>query len=382
MSSRQPFRLGVLLAALVEAHAAAAQPAPDAPAPPPSPTESASPATTAVSAPPTPAAAPPTPTAPSKADTGDGKDSTSASASAYVIPDAPAFTILGVNPSSIDRPASLTKLGASLANVITPQGTVRSGVAIEASARAVGFSPSYYDYATGGWTRFLARLALSIGTVADSATATVPAQTHLAAGLRLVFIDDSDPLLDAAYRKAAHDAIDACKNVDFPQRADCETKAYSDNKNKFGTVRWNYGGLSAAVAQSFTFQEAQFKQGDAGRLGAWITGALPIGTSFQGALGGKYVRDFAGKISSATGSVRARVGGETFRGSLEGSYTYNHPKQVQVPRAQAILGAELKVSDSVWLSASVGGSIDQASSIASLFALSNIKWNIESKPSF
>ena len=307
-------------------------------------------------------------------------------ASAYVIPDAPAFTLLGVTPSTIDRPATLTNVGAAVANLITPNGTVRSGAAIEVSPFAMGLldRASAYDYTTSFWTRLLYRSALSLGTVSDSATALAPAQSRLAFGVRLTLIDESDPLLASSYRALVHRVIADCRKMEGPaERAACEVENYKKEAQaelKAQAVRWNAGGLSIAAAQSIAFSESRIQDGEADQFAAWTTGALPIGTIFQGVIGAKYVRNFKTDSTSLTLSERNRIGSQNFRGSLELSYTFNDPKDLPGPRFEVNTGMELKVSDKVWLCANVGGSFDQASEVVSIFALSNIKWSLEPNP--
>lgn len=385
--------IGVLATTL--AHSAAlAQPAPEpVPAPPAEPTVAPPPppATPPPVATPAPAAAtpPPPPMTASSDSTSapDAKEEKPASpASAYVIPDAPAFTILDVTPATIDRPATLTKLGASLANVVTDKGVVRSGVALEVSLRGLGVfdRSSHHEYVTRFLTRLLARTAFSLATVSDSSTAKTPAQTRLGFGLRLVLVDNSDPLLDAAYVADVEKVGRECKasaGGDPAKEAMCEANTYSAMANK-PVVRWNYGGLALGAAQSLAFEEARLKDGEADRFGAWVAGAFGVGTCFQQAFGAKYVRSFPTDGHSLTASERTRIGNERFRGSLEVSYTFNEPKDQDVPLAQAALGAELKVSDALWLTANLGGSINDASDVAGLFALSNVKWNFDTTPSW
>lgn len=303
-----------------------------------------------------------------------------------MIPDAPAFTILNVTPATIDRPATLTKLGASLANVVTDKGVVRSGVALEVSLRGLGVvdKSSHHEYVTQFLTRLIARTAFSLATVSDSATTTTPAQTRLGFGMRLVLIDNSDPLLDAAYVTDVEKVGRECKasaGGDPGKEAICEADTYSAMANK-PAVRWNYGGLSLGAAQSVAFEQAQLKDGKADLFGGWIAGAFGLGTCFQQAFGAKYVRSFPTDGHSLTASERTRIGNERFRGSLEVSYTFNEPKDQDVPLAQAALGAELKVSEAVWLTANLGGAINDASDVAGLFALSNVKWNFDTTPSW
>jgi hypothetical protein len=380
-----------------------AQPAPGAqPAPPPVPgapiaapaAPTAAPAAPMAAAPGAPAAAPavpavaaPSPPIPALSDErGKQEERAKESADAYLVPDAPAFTILGITPATIDRPATITKLGSAIANIVTDKGTVRSGVALEVSLRGLGLLDRrrYHDYATQFATRFLARTALSIASVSDSATAMTPAQTRLALGLRLVIFDESDPLLAASYVAEVNQAIKDCAPLkENPgEQAKCEVKKYNEMETKGAVIRWNYGGLAIGAAQSTAFQEARIKDGEADQFGAWLTGAFGVSTWLQQSLGAKYVRGFAADTHVATFAERTRVGTEHFRGSLEVSYAINSPKDSDVPKGQVSLGTELKISDAVWLVANVGGAINDASDVASLFAISNLKWNLESKPSW
>jgi hypothetical protein len=385
--------------AILLAHAAAvAQPAPGLDTPPISEPPATAPTvpaetTEAPAAPATSAASPAsTPTDPAAnpatndMDANDTRKTEATAAEAYVIPDAPAFTILNVTPATIDRPATLTKLGAALANVLTDKGVVRSGVALEVSLRALGVADesTFYKYSSDPLTRFVARTAFSLATVSDSATAMTPAQTRLGFGVRLVVIDDSDPLLDPAYEADAEHAEKECQEKaggDPDKEMRCQADTYSKMKPK-PKARWNYGGLSLGAAQSLVFQEARIKDGKADLFGGWVAVGFGLSTWVQQSFGAKYVRNFLSDAHTVTLSGRTRVGTERFRASVEVSGNINDPSDQDLPLAQATLGTELKLSDSLWLTANLGAAINDASDVASLFALSNVKWNFETKPSW
>ena len=100
-----------------------------------------------------------------------------------LVPDIPAFTALGVSPSTISRPDNVKDLAAALASGISGRGAVQSGVAIEISPQKLVAnahwldSPAMYDWLGG--------LRVSGATNAEATNGTTA--TYVSIGARYSF---------------------------------------------------------------------------------------------------------------------------------------------------------------------------------------------------
>lgn len=179
----------------------------------------------------------------------DSETDAQGASNGYVIPDAPALTILDATASKLERPGSARELGVSLANIVGKDGTIKAGLAVEITAAVFGLPDrwSYYQYRRDYWRRLLVRSGLSVGTAAGGGSDVMGAasDTRLGIGARIVLWDETDPLLDT-----------------------------------------NQG---------------------------WASAALPLGAFAQLAMGGSYEYSFVVDEATAAGALKLRAGGERFR---------------------------------------------------------------------
>jgi hypothetical protein len=183
---------------------------------------------------------------------------------AYTLPDAPALTLINVNGSKIQEPGSVQQLGAALLSGFTPQGGLQTGLAIEVTGRAFGVGYDYSDYSESYMTRLLARLSLSLGTVKDS---TTPTTTLGAIGLRIVFLDGTDPLIDPGYRQYVRDVAANCPPPLQTGDATKDAAALAAHQKCYSKIPpfpappWNADGLALAGATSDAFANGALGQG-------------------------------------------------------------------------------------------------------------------------
>ena len=330
-------------------------------------------------------AAPAAPSASASASMKPGEEDL-ASVTNYSVPDAPALTHIGAT-TTIDRPSSPSKFALALVNLVTPSGALRSGAAMEVSLRGLGiYEPRDWNtYRHDFWARFATRIALSVATSSDSATTAtqsgttvaVPSAARIGFGLRLVFWDETDPLLDPAY-KAAVDATRAkCPD---PTAFDCRQKVYNDYSD-WKPIKWNAGGFALAAAYSDVFAESKVKNGKSESLSTWATLAFGAGSFLHVSVSALYRRHFIEDRNAVGGAGRLRLGGETVRALAEGSYVNVGLPEAAGRRGRAGVGAEVRISSTTWLSATLGGDFEGASSPMSVFVLSNLKYAFVDKPS-
>ncbi|HEX3870530.1 MAG TPA: hypothetical protein VHV77_08845 [Pirellulales bacterium] len=322
---------------------------------------------------------------------GSGSDSPVASAEtwveSYTMPDAPALTLIGADTSKIQDAGPLLQFGAALLNTITPQGGIQSGVAIEATGKGLfNLGKDWTKYRSSYLERFFARMSISIGTTQETSgstmmsTGTPMEETTLGSiGLRLVFIDGTDPLTDPAYSQHVLDAEAKCPL----SQAIADPAAHAaclKTLPQLTAPAWNATTLIFAAATSGAFADGKLSQGQLYETASWLTFGLGVGANGQISLVGEYMRSHFSSQNVGAMGARFKYGGNSIRGYIEASYATAKPDDVDNRRGSAMLGLDIKITDGTWLNASVGGDYDLSGSPFSVFSLASFKYAFASKP--
>lgn len=149
------------------------------------------------------------------------------------VPDSPAFNVLGISPSEVQRPGTLRDLAVGLQRGIDENGRVKSGVALDFMPMSL-FTPELIrggkSYKGDPWLQAATRTTVSIATTADEKNADA---SKLAWGLRVGVFDYGDPgrhyeTLVECFKKVSMVDIPATRSVDTPAPADKVAKAKGD----------------------------------------------------------------------------------------------------------------------------------------------------------
>jgi hypothetical protein len=109
------------------------------------------------------------------------------------VPDSPAFNVLGISPSEVQRPGTLRDLAVGLRKGIDENGRVKSGVALDFMPMSL-FTPQLIrggtKYKDDKWLQAATRTTVSIATTADEKNESA---SKLAWGLRVGVFDYGDP---------------------------------------------------------------------------------------------------------------------------------------------------------------------------------------------
>lgn len=154
-----------------------------------------------------PAAAPPqTPSAPPVENLASTaaeatKDKDDAKEVDFSIPESPAFTILGINPQEVTRPATPRDFATAIINSLDRNGNLQHGIAIDTAPYQLLFGKSITNdaYAKSFFVRLLWRSQLSLGTTKGSSDTDKSARVGL--GLNTTLFDRGDPSLDKILAK-------------------------------------------------------------------------------------------------------------------------------------------------------------------------------------
>jgi hypothetical protein len=198
--------------------------------------------------------------------------------------------------------------------------------------------------------------------------------------VRIVFWDQSDPLLTKPYADAAAFARKQCPDDNDPNVATCRQNAYNKYDGWKDPV-WNAGGAFLAGALSGLFADSKIQNNAWDDLGVWGAGSLPIGSFAQLAAGAAYDHRFNPSSNLLAFAARLRAGSTRFRGT--GDVSVNAVKPESQPRGKWAAGVEVQVTSTAWLTANAGTDFGGPSGTGGTFSLlSGIKWGYSSKPSW
>lgn len=206
----------------------------------------------------------------------------------YAIPESPAFTFLNATPAQVSRPTSARALAAGILNGASPlTGKLQQGIAIDLAPWSFvqGLRIPLNEYQRNRGKYILANTQLSLATVRASGDSS---STDLALGLRVTFIDRSDPMSDTAFTNELRRRVRSCL-PELPTEA-AMAQAEACNREQAQAMRkqwlddrghWNDGSLAAAAAGGWRFDQSALKSANWEGWAAWITGALPLGRGGQ-----------------------------------------------------------------------------------------------------
>jgi hypothetical protein len=284
-------------------------------------------------------------------------------------PISPAFTLLGIAPSSIDRPATPKAVGFSLlSSTAKGQGNVPKNVAIEFSPYWLVHHPklTFTDYykANVGQT-MLQTLSISIGTASQNITNSSGTQDGTGIGVGLAFDfwqGQKSPELDQAVKdlkSAQLDALTSVPDTGPVTISDAKLNAVKAAGDKVRNLDAQRVGFALAFASALTFRVPE-KSGEsiqADRLGLWLTPGYRFTNSvvsqftFLGVA--RYIRDFRQHDDYLDGGGRIVWRSRQMPFSLSGEYLYRRAHNTTSSPRYGIL-AQYEVNKSWSLIASYG----------------------------
>jgi hypothetical protein len=299
----------------------------------------------------------------------------------YVVPDIPAFKMLGIEPSEILRPCTPKSLAVAASGFFGGQAMILpKSLAVEIAPYTL-CGPKHLTQQDYVRNRLFYSSRLSFGTTSGGESDTT---VKLGIGLHVTPIDDGDLRNDAEYQEVIQQTTQAI----LDKRREFETEFKVLNgidvdsllsgpalklqqdyvrkkrderfgettlvlRNHYQTRNWNKRRLDIAVGWLQTSPDSLVANARTARLSGWLTYALPVGERGQLLLGG-YGTYFAFPWVYADASVAARFyyGVNAIKGFLEGQGRYSGQQQCWGALLNA--GTELKLVDEVWLDLGVG----------------------------
>lgn len=329
------------------------------------------------------------------------------------VPSSPAFAVLGLTPDTVITPSISRALAASLLNGVDPNGTIQSGIAIDAAPYflAYGSKITLQTYQTNRIVRFLSRLQVSIATA--KAAATNDQAVRVSGGVRLTFWDTGDYRSNDKFRTDLSDArnqamddlkkegeepsLDEKKQLAFTKKLDDRVAVLAKAiRERYRQETWNNSGFVVGAAPTWVSQTGATSA--LAQSGGAVWASLAYGfehvpgleNTSQIIVHGRYrsgdrvpkpdtANDFYTQ-SSALGGVRIRFGAVDTNASFESVYLHTNPDGLPTENYFRLsAAAEHRVVDNVWLHFSVGGESGRKDDRSHLFVLTNLKFSVGDK---
>jgi len=345
----------------------------------------------------------------------------------FPVPDSPAFTVLGVNPTTITRPTTPEELATSLINGIDQNGNFQTGIALDFSPYMLAYGDKVginaYNQgctlsATGvnkcrlSMLRLAARTQLSIGTTKGSSANDKSAK--LALGFHFTIFDFGDPRLDRGFLKNLDDAeAQAMKfakdkrvtvgKTPFPGPGDStgQEDFLNDQNSELKKLipplidaekkkNWNRSSWTIAAAPTWSSADGTTSGFGWNGAGVWTN----LGYGFEQVPGLCDVSQVVGyfeyrnreavpatTISAATIQESVHAGGKWILGandfhvSAESIYVNTRPQMGTSEKyVQTTIAAEKKIADKLWLHIGVGGQSGRSNGRNQMFVLTSFNW--------
>lgn len=302
----------------------------------------------------------------------------------YAVPESPAFTYLNVTPAQVSRPTTARAFATALLNGVSPSGELQQGVALDVAPWSFvpGLRIPLDRYQKSGGAYALANTQLSLASVRAAGDSGA---TDVAAGLRVTFVDHSDPMRDTAFTNGLGRLLTAClPDQPGPAAATQADACASEAAQKWRDTwlnehgHWNDAGLAAGLAGGWRMDASRLGHGEWRGLGVWATGAIPLGRGGQALAQLRYdgaAEDstrglsFGGRALYGSASVNAFVevargprGGTDFRG------------------AQWTGGLEFRAADNLWLSTGFGSRGTPGGDGTRGVLIADLRWQVSDAP--
>jgi len=346
------------------------------------------------------------------------------------VPESPAFTVLGLTPQTVTRPATPRALATSLLNGVDQNGNFQSGLAFDVAPYLVlaGAQLGLRDYQTKYGLRLLTRLQTSFATTKGASENDK--SIRLALGFHATLWDRGDPRLDdelldcfardlkvgpddilepipvedpgpngtpeqtaayAAYlkEKKAYDNANEAVGVENTRKAEnCRNESKKKNWNrsswivaaapswlspdgKTSNYKWNGGGVWSSLAYGFE-------------------GVPGLSSNSQLIFHARYrdnemvpepdvPKTFFSQDSLYLGS-RLRVGTANSTASFEGVFVRSRKNDLAFENSSRFsLGLERKVAENMWFNISFGGERGRSDGKNNGFILTAFRWGFSEK---
>jgi len=304
-----------------------------------------------------------------------------------VLPTSPAFEAIGANPTTVTRPATIRSLGTELMNTFDAKGHFKPGLAIEAAPLWLAFG---HRVTLANWRGSYGERALSRFAISFASTAGANGVTAVSQGLRFVLADDADPRWDRELESCISKALTPVGGPPTNPEEAAGTDVTIKKNDAIAACKQaaaERAGIGNSAAVSVAVTEEQ--PGDGGRtkfgkfLG-WLAGGVALGGGSTSrdwlyVMGsGRYTYSRLDSFTELALGAKVRVGGASYGFAIDGAWT---PRRALSDDAKwqgraFVVGAnaELRLTETTWISATMGFNLGVDAPAQGLFSLLNLKY--------
>ena len=327
-------------------------------------------------------------------------------------PSSPAFVLLGVSPTRIQRPNTPATVAASLSDAFGEGNRAPTGYSIEVAPYWLLPHPSLtLDNYKNDPASMLRTLTLSLGTSDSAAAAENGGKTKLALGVRSMLISSAGgPSVDStcivnAQRAGARlaqaigeivnpmiqtnpdltvEQVEELRQSAFEtalERAPADVKKEVEESTKecVDILSVNRGfTLDIAGGGAWSFDDGSWDAGRFATAGIWLTPAWKLNDNSD--LVGIASVMWQGLDSDSTQTmldvgIRGIHAWKSVGISAETIYRHTRGGEVDNNQFRVDLGLDIEMVDGLWLTSTFGKDFN-ASGARSLLAIANLQWNI------
>ncbi len=332
--------------------------------------------------------------APARADTPTALQTQQAAAQdqkvTYVAPETPAFTFLGITPTTVTRPTTPRDLGTTLLDGIDASGRVVRGFALEMTPSFLFPNLTPRDPVKNRVLYGLASTGVSLGTIQAAGDTSA---TDMAVGFRINLYDAGDPMWNKAFQDSLKGILDAARpatpDEDNSIREKAVGGALRDLRARWVKTHWNASRLAGGLGTGMRLIGSRFSSEHFLGASAWLVGSYGVGA--HGQLLAQVQFDDRAAIAEAPDStrwtygVRAVVGSPTVNGFAE-VVGYSTAKSGYVRgstrQSKWTAGLEFLLADGFWLSTGVGSSGASSGGSDHAVILANLRWVFSNAPRY
>ncbi len=310
-----------------------------------------------------------------------------------VVPESPAFTFLGANPSKVNHPYTPRDLAATLLSAVDSSGGLKQGFALGVTPWYLipGFRITPEDYSTNRLKYLLAWTQLSLGTVRSSGDS---ASTDLALGIRMTVLDGGDPWTDRDFAPDVKAVFEECRRAHPPDdgqldevrraREACIRERFKALRDGWVERHQSTVSLSLGAATGWRFDQSRVSQRDNMGWSAWT--ALGWRREKRWRVIGQLQYDYRTAIDSQPSSktlaygARAALGSARLNSFIEvgGTRRFSQPAGADKGKGNWSWGVEARIAENTWLSTGLGSTFDDQDAPDRIVVIANIRWGIAS----
>ncbi|MFB3910484.1 MAG: hypothetical protein ACE15D_19000 [Candidatus Eisenbacteria bacterium] len=301
----------------------------------------------------------------------------------YAVPDAPAFTFLGVSPTAASQPGSPRDMAVTLLNAVGEHGEIQQGFALDVTPSTLLPALNVdLDRYQKSWSAYvLATTQLSVGTARASGDS---ASTDLAVGIRVNLVDEGDPMRDPGFTAALAKAFADCRPALPGERSSqsCLDEKSEELRAAWFEEHWNARRLSLGLAGGARAERSEIDRTEWLGTSIWLVGSQPLMKYGQFRAQVQFDQRQAQAAQPREGVLRyagqARIGSGSTNAFLElvGIEHLEKGAPADASSGKWSAGLEFRASEGLWISTGFGSRFATAEEPDRVLVIAQVRWGL------